>query len=474
MSIRLTCSWLAVLILCCSAVALAAEKRAFEALQVIDQWNLRQLRAADAGALPQQVARIKGNMDAFSKLGFSEYVLFQKESFQEHLTWGGKHTPDGPFRHAVREVIELGKARGMKVFLHSDAFTWPAGVGVAYGDTPEAWAVHTNAIKELIALYPDLGGLGVTADEGGGVLKTREGVLRLHNETARALVSDGRPRLALMRTWQRVDDLLGSPAALGEGDDANILFTIKNVSGDFNLISGFDAKFIDAVKRPDCLIVEFDAWREFETHNLFPLYMGDEWTPRFKALADRGVKRIAVRINWNTGQFPITDRPWGNWVNIFSFVKLAENPRANPDDILREFVAMHYPPDARAAAFDLYKYTQAYAKALYYPGGKKVADHGRVNRPDKARARLGREYMARVDAEYRLMLTKIESLPPGTPHRDELRKGAIILSWVAQGIGLASGAPGDGRFVEDWRKLDPASFREMRGENVPVSRKKGR
>ena len=82
--------------------------------------------------------------------------------------------------------------------------------------------------------------------------------------------------------------------------------------------------------------------------------------------------------------------------------------------------------------------------------------------------------MAQIDVEYRLMLSKIEALPPGTPYRDDLRNGAIILSWVAQGIGLASGAPGDGRFVEDWRKLDPASFREMRGENVPVSRKKGR
>ena len=87
----------------------------------------------------------------------------------------------------------------------------------------------------------------MTADETSGALKTREGVLKSHNETARALAADGRPRLALMRTGQRVGGVLGPPAALGQGDEPNVLFSVKNTDGDFRITSGFDEAFLRAV-----------------------------------------------------------------------------------------------------------------------------------------------------------------------------------------------------------------------------------
>lgn len=140
-------------------------------------------------------------------------------------------------------------------------------------------------------------------------------MLKFHNETARALRADGHQRIALMRTWQRVE-VLGSPTTLGRTDDENVLFSVKNTDGDFGCVKGFDEEFLEAVDDPERLLVEFDGWREYEAHNIFPIYLGDYWAPRFRRLAENGVKRIGLRFNWNSGRLPVTERPWANWVNV--------------------------------------------------------------------------------------------------------------------------------------------------------------
>lgn len=436
-------------------------RKAFATLQVVDHWNLRYHKEYDDFTLAEQVAQIKRNMDVFSKLGFTEYLLFQKDAFRELLTWGGTHEPDQELRQAVGEVIAHGKARGMRVFLHSNQFLWPEDAGVPYGDTARAWALYRGAMQELVRLFPDLGGYEVTADETGGMLRTREGVVKFHNETARAL---GPAHLALMRTWQRVGGFMGSPARLGQDDEPNVLFSVKNTSEDFRCTSGFDGDFFEAVGQPERLIVEFDAWREHETHNVFPLYLGDYWAPRIRALAEKGVQRLALRANWNSGHFPITERPWANWVNVFAFVRLAENPQADPDDILREFVALYFPPAARDTAFHIYKSSFDYARSLYYSDGGKITDHGRVNRRRKLGGKsVPDDWLSRVDARFEAMLAKIDGLPDEGAWKQELRRGARAVAYVSKACGAQLGARGDLTFLAEWKRTDPESFDELRG-----------
>jgi hypothetical protein len=63
----------------------------------------------------------------------------------------------------------------------------------------------------------------VTGDETEGQLDTKEGLLRFHNLTARTLKSDGKHRIALMRTWQRCGFLGVPEKELGRGDEPNLI-----------------------------------------------------------------------------------------------------------------------------------------------------------------------------------------------------------------------------------------------------------
>jgi len=440
--------------------------KVFTDLQVIDHWNLRYYEEYDEFTLAEQVAQIERNMDVAAQLGFTSYLLFQKDAFPELLTWGGRHEPDQPLRAAVQQVLDHATARGLKLYLHCNEFMWPDSVDVAYADTPEAWHTYREALGELIALYPDLAGFEVTADETGGALEEKEGVLKFHNETARALGSDGRERFALMRTWQRVD-VLGSPTTLGKTDAPNVLFSVKNTDGDFGAVKGFDGEFIEMVDDPTRLLVEFDAWREYETHNIFPIYLGDYWAPRLRELTRRGVERIGVRFNWNSGHFAIAERPWANWVNVFCFIRLAENPDADPDEILREYVALYYPPEARPVAFDLYKSSFAFVRDLYWNDGEKITDHGRVNRQRKiGDRRVPADWFPRVDRLTGQMLARIEALPDKGAYKDPLRQGARVISYLSKACGLQLGAEGDTGFLEEWKRMDPVSFDELRADNA--------
>ena len=445
---------------------IAVGRTVFQDLQVIDHWNLRYHEEYDEFTLTEQVAQIKRNMDVAAALGFTSYLLFQKDAFPQLLTWGGRHQPDRELRRAVQDVLDHASARGLDLHLHCNEFMWPDSVDVEYADTPEAWQTYRDALRELIALYPDLAGFEVTADETGGALEEKEGVLKFHNETARALRSDGRERFALMRTWQRVD-VLGSPTTLGKTDESNVLFSVKNTDGDFGVVKGFDDDFIETVDDPERLLVEFDAWREYETHNVFPVYLGDYWAPRFRELARRGVQRIGVRFNWNSGQFAITERPWANWVNVFCFVRLAENPNADPDDILREYVALYYPPEAQQTAFDLYKSSFAFVRDLYWNDGEKITDHGRVNRERKiGDRRVPANWFSRVDRLAGQMLERIDALPDEGAYKDPLRQGALVVSYLSKACGRQLGAEGDTSFLDEWKRMDPVSFEELRADNA--------
>jgi hypothetical protein len=440
--------------------------KTFDELQVIDHWNLRYHQQYDDFNLEEQVAQIKRNMNVASKLGFTSYLLFQKDAFPELLTWGGRHEPDDDLRRAVREVLDYATESGLDLYLHCNQFMWPDDVNVPFRDTPTAWETYRQALSELITLYPDLAGFEVTADETSGALGTRKSVLKFHNETARALRADGRERLALMRTWQRVG-FLGTPQTLGKTDDHKVLFSVKNTSGDFGVVKEFDESFFKAVDDPGRLLVEFDAWREYETHNIFPVYLGDYWAPRIRRLAETGVKRIGLRFNWNSGRYPITERPWANWVNVFTFIRLAENPYADPDAILREFVGLYYPPEAHQAAFDLYKNSFGFVKDLYWIDGENIADHGHANREIKLDGKdVPADWLDRVNASLQPMLSTIAALPDAGSYKQDLHRGALAVAYLSKASAMQIGADGDPAILDEWQRTDPESFEELSGNRA--------
>lgn len=427
----------------------------FENIQLIDHWNLRYHKRYDVFTLKEQVEQIKSNMDVAAELDFNSYLLFQKDAFKELLSWGGKHDPDIDLQKAVKEIISYGKQRGLDVFLHSNQFLWPENVGINYEDSEKAWQVYESAIHELIKIFPDVAGYQVTGDETEGQLDSKEGLLKFHNLTARALKSDGKERLALMRTWQRCG-FLGIPEKeLGVGDEQNLIYSIKNTSGDFNIIHPFDSAFIKPGVDGSRLLIEFDAWREYETHNIFPLYLGDYWAPRFRKIADMGIKNVGLRFNWNSGRFHITDikRPYANWVNVYAFYRLVQNPYENPDDILMDFCHTYFPEEP-VAAFRMYKNTFAFANSIYYKQNELFLHHGGLKRP-----RGNPVNVTQVNAAFVKMKKLIDKIPDTNQYKTDLQKYARIIFY------LGSVAAGDTTVLDDWRRLDMESFKELEAGN---------
>ncbi|WP_462319675.1 hypothetical protein [Marinilabilia sp.] len=433
-----------------------AAEYGFNNIQVIDHWNLRYHKRYNIFNLNEQVSQIKANMDVAAELDFNSYLLFQKDAFQELLTWGGKHKPDEELKNAVKEVISYGKQKGLDVYLHSNQFAWPEDVGVDFKDSKESWQVFENAMKELIETFPDVAGYQVTGDETEGQLDTKEGLLKFHNLTAKTLKSDGRERIAFMRTWQRCG-FLGVPEnELGVGDEPNLIYSIKNTQGDFNIANGLDTEFIKEGVDGTRLLVEFDAWREYETHNIFPIYLGDYWAPRFRAVADAGITNVGVRFNWNSGRFPIIDknRPWANWINIYAFNRFVQNPYANPDDILMDFCKQYF-PEAPDAAFNMYKNTFDYVENIYYRDGEKFLHHGGLERPRGEPVEI-----EKVTQAYDKMIRLIDKLPDSNQYKKDLQKYCLIISY------LGRTAAGDKSVVQDWKNIDRESFEELAAENA--------
>jgi len=392
-----------------------AGDRAFEQLVFIDHQNLRHIKDPDTTAF--QVNEIKRNVDQAKQYGVDAYLLFANKTMEGMLTYdfdvpgigniGAKAFPPDSehrreaerLRKALREVLQYSKGKGVKLYFHSNQFIFPKEVlevikpatwGTAVCPGREAtWAVYRGKIDEFFRLFPDIAGLQITGDETQvSVLKCKcdkcrdmsfvERVKCLTNETAAVAKKYGKE--VQMRTWQRMGEL-GDPSRMEEGIADNVYFSIKNTDGDFRIIRGLDEKFLTAAA-PKRIVCEFDAWREYSGHNYFPCYMGADWAPRFKFLRQRGIRRVAVRLMWNSNKNPIFDRPWGNFVNIHAFLKLAENPNRSGQDILDEFVNERYPPSARHAAMNLYRYSPEFQRTMYYLKDVYLGDHSRVQDED--------------------------------------------------------------------------------------------
>jgi hypothetical protein len=202
------------------------------------------------------------------------------------------------------------------------------------------------------------------------------------------------------------------------------------------------------------LLVEFDAWREYETHNIFPLYLGDYWGPRFRAIADAGIKNIGVRFNWNSGRFHIGDknRPYANWVNLYVFSRFARDPYADANAILMDFCRKHF-PEGPQAAFDMYKGTFEFIMDIYYNNGELFLHHGGLKRRRGTPVSLDQ-----VTRAYNKMKRLIDNIPDTNQYKADLQKDALVISSLGK---IAADHKDAEDIAKNWRRLDRDSYDEL-------------
>ena len=521
--------------LLCIAVEIQAQNGPFQELIFIDHENLRYVENPQITQF--QIGQIKRNIDQAKKYGVDSYLLFAKETMEAILTYdfevpgignigeqafptGSKHRRDAErLCQALREVVACAKHKDVKLYFHSNQFLFPEEVlnvirpvtwGTAVCPGREAtWSVYRGKINEFFRLFPEIAGLQITGDETQvSVLKCKcdkcqnmsfvERVNCLTNETAGVAKTYGKQ--VQMRTWQRMGEL-GNPANMEQGVLDNVYFSIKNTDGDFRLPNGLDEEFLTAAV-PKRLVVEFDAWREYEGHNYFPCWMGEVWAPRFKFVAKRGIPRLGVRLMWNSNKNPIFGSPWGNFVNIYTFLKLAKDPNRSAQDILVQFVKEYYPPDAHQVAIELYRYSTEFQRMMYYCKGEYLANHSRVQDEDaeddleeiqeKDFLKALSDFEARrneINNAYERALEMVERLDEDVPTEwlQGLKEGAKIEHYVAlatadkmEAIFLRQSRKAGQNVVaalqtlkermdrqaQQWKTWHPVSFEAMEGEEM--------
>lgn len=511
----------------------SSESYNFSELIFIDHQNLRYVE--DEATIRFQVESVKKNMDRASEYGIDTYLFFAKETFEAMLNYDFEATglgnigekafpPDSEHRRtaeylraALKNVLAYAAEKNIQVFFHSNQFIFPQqvlnvikpkvwGTAVCPG-RDITWEIYRKKLNDFLTLFPGISGFQVTGDETQvSVLECRcdscqhlsfvDRVNLLTKETAS--VCKTYDKEVQMRTWQRMGELEHEmhPSDMGNDVPANVFFSIKNTNGDFHLPYSADVKFLNAVD-PNRVVVEFDAWREYDGNNYFPCYMGDTWASRFKLLDQLNIKRIAVRLNWNSNKNAIFERPWGNWVNIYLFLKLAEHPDRSPDDILYEYIDKVYPKSARRAAFDLYKFSPGFQTSIYYVNGEYWANHSRVQDDDAvgnlkdAQSKgylIQPEHFAERQQEIENLcahaLNLIDNLGPEIPEtwRDELITGVNVEKYVALSTifkmeaiywkkennqrKLNSVKHRILKLQHEWDTMHPESYKSMKGDDA--------
>jgi len=392
-----------------------ARKPVFIDRGFIDHYNLRYLYSligedgsVDLDELKRQVEEIKKNMDKAVEYGMTSYTVFSR-SFEYFINYDflGEYSvfpKDHPHRKqaeifgkALREVIDYAHDRNLRVIFHTNQFEFPqeiydifgydlAGTAPVCPGKSITWKLYKGKIAEFFNLFPECDGLQITTSE------CQVKVLACNCPACQDLSSA--QRIALMannawevcrefgkelqlRTWGGLDnkEIYNEMTSL---INKNVIISTKNTHGDFCLINPISPVMGEGRLEQ---VIEFDAWREYTGWNRFPCYMGDIYAERMRIAADKGVKRVAIRLNWSPGINYIFGKPWGNVVNVYLFSRLARDPYQDADTLLMDFIKQTYPEKAHALAFRLYKLsTKAQIASLTF-GGTNCNDHSRVFKP---------------------------------------------------------------------------------------------
>jgi len=132
---------------------------------------------------------------------------------------------------------------------------------------------------------------------------------------------------------------------------------------------------------------------------------------------------------------------------------LAQDPNADPDELLREYIAQVYPTSAQEAAFELYKrsfdiqkvwmiwedtncndHSRIFRRKPYWQRVRSIAGNGVKNDPETIR-RLIAHRRLQIDDMYEEAIKLVDALGPDVPEawKQDLKRGASAGWYVAQG-----------------------------------------
>lgn len=376
-------------------------------LTFIDHHNLRRMNQCDEKQLAAQVDEIKRNLDKAKDYGVGTYILFSR-SFEFLVNYDftapelgdlknkvypadSEHRRMQPvYAKCVDEVIDHADKLGIKVIFHTNQFDFPRSLYDLAGQRisgsadvcpgkPLAFELLKLKIAEFFARFPRCSGLQLTLSETQAKvtqcdctackdLDVAERFMRVARTASEACGPLG--KTLMLRTWGQFE----KPEIVRQLPP-QIICSTKFTLPDFHLTNYPNPVMAVNAERQE---VEFDGWGEYSGYNLFPCYYGDLYVDRIRECVEKGVPRLGIRVNWDPIMRHIFSIPYGNECNIHVFSKLARNPKANPDDLLREYVAKVYPESAREAAFRLYKGSTDLQKTWLVWHGVNWNDHTRV------------------------------------------------------------------------------------------------
>lgn len=394
----------AIVLVICVAPAVG---RPIKNLVFIDHYNLRYTYMSDEVMLRSQTEEIKRNLDRAREYGVETYVLFSR-SFEYMINYDFELQGLGDLSGVVwplgcehrqyqqrnanylKEVLDHAEKLGIRVIFHTNQFDFPdklynmagekiSGTARVCPGKQMTWNALAGKMEEFFRLYPKCAGMQITISETQ--VKPTECECDACND-----MSEGERFAKVVHTVYEVAKPLGKEVSIrtwgGFATSENIAMLPRDVicstkctSGDFHLTSRTSDMIGENADRQE---VEFDGWGEYFGYNNFPCYMGDVFADRIKLCADKNVDRIALRLNWNHDVNHIFSRPFGNEVNVYMFIMLAQQPDSNPDDLLRDYIVNVYPQSARDAAFRLYKRSSGLQKVWLTLDGENYYDHSRV------------------------------------------------------------------------------------------------
>ncbi len=389
--------------------------------------------SVDQKGLMVETGILRRHLDKTAEYGMTSYVIFSRD-FERLLTYdfaGCDVIPeDSPhrkkatiYRQALKEVLQHGKSLGLKMIFHTNQLEFPdeiyarfgkemAGTVKACPGKERTWELYRGKMREFWERFPECDGLQLTTSETQVAVSrcacescrnipTPERFARLTMETA--AVCRERGKTMVLRTWGDMDnpELYNKSVSRLPQD---VVISIKHTAGDFHIHHSVTPNLGIG---SHVQTVEFDCWREYTGWNQLPCYMGDVFAERMKACAEKGIRSVGARINWDPGVNGIFDVPWGNEVNVFLFARLARNPYQDPDSLLDEWILTCYPIEALTAARHFYKLSYETQKQFLYVLGHPWQDHSRVirvfaaqNYRDRAERHMSREMLAEVLKNY--------------------------------------------------------------------------
>ncbi len=500
-------------------------------LTMIDHHNFRPIYRMTDEELRSQVDEIKINLDHAKELGFDSYLLFSR-GFEFLVTYDFKTPTLGDMTRKVfteesdhrkrqvdyavlfNEILDYAEKCGVDIIFHSNQFEFPdelfdfAGEKVRTGDRvctgkPATREAFGAKFVKFFTRFPKCAGIQLTFSES---LQGLGGC----NCEACAHISDGE-RIAMMvnEVYNRVSPMgkevsvrtWGGFETSGVVDmiDENVVLSTKVTHQDFFLTSP-DSLLIG--KNAGSQEVEFDGWGEYFGYDYYPCYEGERFARQIAKCKEAGVRRLAVRVNWEHFVNHIFSRPWGNAANIYVFSCLAREKDIDHLACLRDYISLTYPDSAKNKAEHIfltsrdimlswmtwrgenannhsmvYKRSRrgTYHKATDYWAGRAIGTNCKTEDTvaknyDLVFAQV-RERRSEIEDRYKEACEIVKGLPEDVPAewKREMLRGARTLQYVARINNQCAGLAAAQDYFEEYGEMP--DYSEIRENLLATDRK---